>query len=172
MRLTPGYVESLRGPSTSPTHRILSRTTGPARDIPVAGGMGPPPESSAGAPRMKAVILAAGEGARMGPFTASLPKVMIPVGNRPLLEYVVQALVENGVHDLLFVVGYRRERIQAYFQDGKALGAHITYVTQTKQLGTAHAIWEARAHLDDPFVVLNGSNMVDGRFVSDLLEVG
>ncbi len=88
---------------------------------------------------MKAVILAAGEGARMGPFTASLPKVMIPVGNRPLLEYVVQALVENGVHELLFVVGYRRERIQAYFQ---------------------------------PFVVLNGSNMVDGRFVSDLLEVG
>jgi len=121
---------------------------------------------------MKAVILAAGEGARMGPFTASLPKVMIPVGNRPLLEYVVQALVENGVQDLLFVVGYRRERIQAYFQDGKAFGAHITYVTQTKQLGTAHAIWEARAHLDEPFVVLNGSNMVDGRFVSDLLEVG
>src|SRR6266568_975442 len=108
---------------------------------------------------MKAVILAAGEGARMGPFTASLPKVMIPVGNRPLLEYVVQALVENGVQDLLFVVGYRRERIQAYFQDGKAFGAHITYVTQTKQLGTAHAIWEARAQLD-------------GRFVSDLLEVG
>src|SRR6266699_3701563 len=121
---------------------------------------------------MKAVILAAGEGARMGPFTASLPKVMIPVGNRPLLEYVVQALVENGVHDLLFIVGYRRERIQAYFQDGKAFGAHITYVTQTKQLGTAHAIGEARAHLDEPFVVLNGSNMVDGRFVSDLLEVG
>ncbi len=107
----------------------------------------------------------------MGPFTASLPKVMIPVGNRPLIEYVVQALVENGVHDLFFVVGYRRERIQAYFQDGKAFGAHVTYVTQTKQLGTAHAIWEARGHLDEPFLVLNGSNMVDGRFVSDLLEI-
>src|SRR6266550_2658091 len=88
---------------------------------------------------MKAVILAAGEGARMGPFTASVPKVMIPVGNRPLLESVVQALVENGVRDLVFVVGYRRERIQSHFQDGK------------------------------PFLVLNGSNMVDGRFVEDLL---
>jgi len=118
---------------------------------------------------MKAVVLAAGEGARMGPFTASVPKVMIPVGNRPLLEYVVQALVDNGVRDLVFIVGYRRERIQSHFQDGKAFGAHITYVTQTKQLGTAHAIWEARAHLEDPFVVLNGSNMVDGRFVEDLL---
>src|SRR6058998_3718653 len=131
--------------------------------------MGPPPESSAGAPRMKAVILAAGEGARMGPFTASVPKVMIPVGNRPLLEYVVQALAENGVRDLIFVVGYRRERIQSHFQDGKAFGSHITYVTQTKQLGTAHGIWEARGHLEDPFIVLNGSNMVDGRFVEDLL---
>src|SRR2546422_11505773 len=105
----------------------------------------------------------------MGPFTASVPKVMIPVGNRPLLEYVVQALVDNGVRDLVFIVGYRRERIQSHFQDGKAFGAHITYVTQTKQLGTAHAIWEARGHLEDPFIVLNGSNVVDGRFVEDLL---
>src|SRR5213593_308956 len=163
MRLTLGHVESLLGASVPRTHRILRRTTGPARDIPVARGMGRPPESSAGAPHMKAVILAAGEGARMGPFTASVPKVMIPVGNRPLLEYVVQALAENGVRDLIFVVGYRRERIQSHFQDGKAFGAHITYVTQTKQLGTAHAIWEARGHLEDPFIVLNGSNMVDAR---------
>ena len=132
--------------------------------------MGPEPIRKAGARSMKAVILAAGEGARMGPFTASSPKVMIPVGNRPLLEYVVGALVENGVRDLFFVVGYRRERIQSHFQDGKAFGAHIVYVTQTKQLGTAHAIWEARAHLDEPFLVLNGSNMVDGRAVADLLE--
>ena len=119
---------------------------------------------------MKAVILAAGEGARMGPFTASVPKVMIPVGNRPILEYAVQALVECGVRDLIFVVGYRRERIQAHFQDGKAFDARITYVTQSKQLGTAHALGEARSHLTGPFVVLNGSNMVDRRFVADLLE--
>ncbi len=119
---------------------------------------------------MKAVILAAGEGARMGPFTASVPKVMIPVGNRPILEYAVQALVECGVRDLVFVVGYRRERIQAHFQDGKTFDARITYVVQTKQLGTAHALGEAKSHLDTPFVVLNGSNMVDRRFVADLLE--
>src|SRR2546426_11076261 len=144
-------------------------TTGPAWDILDASWRGCPPESSAGASSMKAVILAAGEGARMGPFTSSVPKVMSPVGNRPLLEYVVQALAENGVRDLIFVVGYRRERIQSHFQDGKSFGTHITYVTQTKQLGTAHAIWEARGHLEDPFIVLNGSNMVDGRFVEDLL---
>lgn len=120
---------------------------------------------------MKAVVLAAGEGARMGPFTASVPKVMIPVGNRPLLEYVVGALVDNGIRDLVLVVGYRRERIQSHFQDGKAFHAQITYVTQTKQLGTAHAVWEARSHLEERFLVLNGSNMVDARFVEDLLAV-
>src|SRR2546429_4741004 len=118
---------------------------------------------------MKAVILAAGEGARMGPFTASVPKVMIPVGNRPLLESAVQALVENGVRDLVFVVGYRRERIQSHFQDGKSFHARITYVTQQKQLGTAHGVSEARPHLEGPLLVLNGSNMVEGSYVEDLL---
>src|SRR2546426_5822534 len=131
--------------------------------------MGPPPESSAGAPRMKAVILAAGEGAPMGPFTASVPKGMIPVGNRPLLEYVVQALAENGVRDLIFVVGYRRERIQSHFPDGEAFGAPLTYLTQTKQHRTAPAIWESPGHLQDPFIVLNRGNMVDERVVEDLL---
>ena len=105
----------------------------------------------------------------MGPFTASEPKVMIPVGNRPLLEYALKALVENGVRDVVLIVGYRRERILSHFQDGKAFGASIKYVTQTKQLGTAHALAEAKDLLDGPFIVLNGSDMVDGRFVEDLL---
>src|SRR5437899_10747658 len=145
-----GYVESTGHPPPQGTRGILRRTTGSARDIRVACGMGPPPESSAGASSMKAVILAAGEGARMGPFTASVPKVMIPLGNRPLLEYVVQALAENGVRDLIFVVGYRRERIQSHFQDGKAFGSHITSVTQPKQSGTARANWAARGPRGDP----------------------
>src|SRR2546427_11442122 len=123
MRLTPGDVEPLRGPSTAQTHRILSRTTGPARDIRVACGMRRPPESSAGAPRMKAVILAAGEGARMGPFTAPGPKGMIPVGNRPLLGYVVQAPAANRGRDLIFVVRYRRGRYQSALPGGGGVGA-------------------------------------------------
>jgi len=121
---------------------------------------------------MKAVVLAAGEGARMGPFTASEPKVMIPVGNKPILEYAVEALVENGIHDLVFVVGYRRERIQSYFEDGGRFNAHIEYAVQGKQLGTMHAVWEARALLRGPFLVVNGSNLVDAPAVRDLLDAG
>ena len=100
---------------------------------------------------MKAAILAAGEGARMGPFTASEPKVMIPVGNRPILEHVVRALVDEGVHDIVLIVGYRRERIMSYFQEGKAFGARIEYAVQNKQLGTAHSVLEARAKITQPF---------------------
>src|SRR2546427_12743601 len=86
---------------------------------------------------MKAVVLAAGEGARMGPFTASEPKVMIPVGNRPILEHVTRALVDEGVHDIVLVVGYRRVREIAEFPDGKVIGAGSAYNAQKKYAVTA-----------------------------------
>ncbi len=121
---------------------------------------------------MKAVILAAGEGTRLGPFTHSEPKVMIPVGNRPILEYVVQALVESGIQEIVLVVGYRKERIMTHFEEGKDFGAHIEYVVQNKQLGTAHALLQAREALKEDFLVLPGDNVIDARTVQDLLEVG
>lgn len=119
---------------------------------------------------MKAVILAAGEGARMGPFTASVPKVMIPVGNRPILEFVVRSVVESGIRDIAMVIGYRRERIQSYFQDGKEFDARITYLQEPKQLGTAHTVRLAKGGLDGRFLVLNGSNLIDRAFLADLLD--
>ncbi len=119
---------------------------------------------------MKTVVLAAGKGARMGPFTASRPKGMIPVANKPILEHVIAALVENNLRDIVMVVGYQREGIMSYFDDGRKLGAKIEYVSQTKQMGTAHALWEARAKLGGRFVVLNGSNIVDSHAVADLIR--
>lgn len=121
---------------------------------------------------MKAVVLAAGEGARMGPFTASEPKVMIPVGNRPILEHVVRALVLAGVPDIVLIVGYRRERIMSTFQDGNAFGARIEYAVEGKQLGTAHALLEARQRVQGPFVVVNGSNLLDRVAIGDLAAGG
>ena len=119
---------------------------------------------------MKTVVLAAGKGARMGPFTASRPKGMIPVANKPILEYVIAALVENNLRDIVMVVGYQREGIMSYFDDGRRFGAKIEYVSQTKQMGTAHALWETRAKLDGKFIVLNGSNIVDAHAVADLVR--
>lgn len=94
---------------------------------------------------------------------------MIPVGNRPILEYVISALVENGIQDIVLVVGYRKETIMSYFADGRKFGARITYAVQEKQLGTAHALSIARKHLDDEFLVVAGDNLIDSRTVSDLV---
>jgi len=121
---------------------------------------------------MKAVILAAGEGMRLRPLTVSEPKVMIPVANRPILEYVVDALVKNDVRDIVMVVGYRKERIMSYFQDGKRFGARIDYVVQDRQLGNGHALLCARDRVSDEFMVLPGDNIVDARAVGDLLRSG
>lgn len=118
---------------------------------------------------MKAVVLAAGEGTRLRPFTVSRPKVMIPVGNRPILEYVISALVDNGIHDIVLVVGYRKETIMSHFADGKKFGARITYAVQEKQLGTAHALTMAKQHLNEDFLVVAGDNLIDSRTISDLV---
>jgi glucose-1-phosphate thymidylyltransferase len=118
---------------------------------------------------MKAIVLAAGEGTRLGPFTHSEPKVMIPVANRPIVEYVVEELVGVGMLDIVLVVGYQREKIQTHFGDGKGFGAKIQYVVQGKQLGTGHALLEARQHLQDQVLVLPGDNIIDSQTVNDAL---
>lgn len=120
---------------------------------------------------LKAVILAAGEGKRLRPFTYSEPKVMIPVANRSIMDYAVRSLVVNQITDIVMVVGYRKERIMSYFGDGDSFGAKITYVNQDKQLGNGHALIQAREHLDGDFIVLPGDSLMNPRSVKDILSI-
>lgn len=119
---------------------------------------------------MKAVILAAGEGTRLRPFTVSEPKVMIPVANKPIMEYVIDSLVDSGITDIIMVVGYKKEKILTHFGTGEDFGADIEYVTQNKQLGTAHALAHAESKIDDDFLVLPGDNVVSKETIACLLE--
>ncbi|MBS3781067.1 MAG: NTP transferase domain-containing protein [Candidatus Thermoplasmatota archaeon] len=122
---------------------------------------------------MKAVILAAGEGTRLRPFTATEPKVMIPVANKPILEYVVDAIRENGVRDIIMVVGYKRQKIMSYFGDGDDFGVNIDYVVQKNQPptgGTAHALYQTKNKLDEEFILFPGDNVISEDTVSDLLN--
>ncbi len=122
---------------------------------------------------MKAVILAAGEGTRLRPFTASEPKVMMQVANKPILEYVVEALVDNGIRDIIMVVGYRRQRIMSYFGNGDDFDANIDYVVQKNQPptgGTAHALYQAKNKIEEEFILLPGDNVISKRTVSDLID--
>jgi UDP-N-acetylglucosamine diphosphorylase/glucosamine-1-phosphate N-acetyltransferase len=118
---------------------------------------------------MKAVILSAGEGLRCRPLTLTRSKVMIPVANKPLLEHVINAVAQNGIKDIILVVGYQKERIMDYFGDGIEFRVNISYVFQDAQLGTAHAVKQVRELVDGDFLVLNGDNLINAGTIADLL---
>jgi len=105
---------------------------------------------------LQAVVLAAGEGTRMRPLTYTKPKVMLPIANKPILEHLLLELKKAGVDEVVFVVGYHDEKVRAYFGDGEQFGVRISYVTQRRQLGTAHALKAAAHALGDSFLMLNG----------------
>jgi glucose-1-phosphate thymidylyltransferase len=122
---------------------------------------------------MKAIILAAGEGVRCRPLTLTRSKVMLPIANRPILEHVIDSLEKNGINEIILVVGYEKERIMDYFQDGLNFGVKITYIEQKAQLGTAHAIEQTKKLIgpeDTEFLVLNGDNLVEPKTIADLLN--
>ena len=117
---------------------------------------------------MKAVILAAGEGKRLRPFTETLPKVMLTVANKPVLEYIVDAVKNCGITDIILVVGYKKEVIMEHFKEYP--DAKITYVIQDKQLGTSHALLQAKHLIDDSFIVISGDNIIDQNSISKLIN--
>jgi glucose-1-phosphate thymidylyltransferase len=117
---------------------------------------------------MKAVILAAGEGKRLRPFTETIPKVMLPVANKPILEYVLNAVKKSGITEIIIIVGYKKEVIMEYFKDYK--GVKISYIIQDKQLGTAHALLQAKQQIKSNFIVLSGDNIIDQKSISYLIN--
>ncbi|MGH7805198.1 MAG: nucleotidyltransferase family protein [Candidatus Binatia bacterium] len=113
-------------------------------------------------PVKTAVLLAAGRGTRMKHLTEDVPKPMLPVAGRPLLEHIVVALRAAGVERFVAVVGYQAERIESHFGDGSALGVSIVYRRQTVQDGTARALLLARDAADGaPFVLGWGDILTD-----------
>ncbi|GAI65581.1 unnamed protein product, partial [marine sediment metagenome] len=102
--------------------------------------------------RVKAIILAAGEGSRMRPLTYSRPKVMLPIANKPILEHLLIEVSKAGITDFIFIVGYCDEQVRHYFGNGDRWGVNIDYCTQRKQLGTADALKMAKGLVDGNFV--------------------
>jgi UDP-N-acetylglucosamine diphosphorylase/glucosamine-1-phosphate N-acetyltransferase len=119
----------------------------------------------------QAVILAAGEGQRLRPFTVNRPKAMLSIADKPILQYVIEALAQNGIRQIVLVVGYRKEQVYDYLGSGECCGVNITYVTQMSQLGTAHALMQARDAVDDEFLVLPGDNLIEAHTIVNFLEV-
>ncbi|PSQ50036.1 nucleotidyl transferase [Halobacteriales archaeon SW_7_65_23] len=116
-----------------------------------------------------AVVLAAGEGTRLRPLTENRPKPMLSAGNRPILEHVLDALVDAGIERVVLVVGYRRTRVQEHFGPDYR-DVPIEYVIQDKQLGSGHALLEARDATTGPLVVVNGDRVIDSGSVEEVIE--
>ncbi len=119
----------------------------------------------------QAIILAAGEGQRLRPFTLNRPKAMLSIADKPILQYIIEALALNGIRNIVLTVGYRKEQVYDYFGSGERCGVNITYVTQVPQLGTAHALLQARDCADDEFLVLSGDNLIEAPTIAGFVQV-
>lgn len=111
---------------------------------------------------MKGVILAGGTGSRLRPITHTGPKQLVPIANKPVLEYALDDLKDAGITDIGIILGDKgRDEIQEYFGDGSEFGVEITYIVQGEPLGLAHAVGCARDFVgDDSFVVYLGDDMM------------
>ncbi|MFA9416403.1 sugar phosphate nucleotidyltransferase [Natrinema sp. HArc-T2] len=117
-----------------------------------------------------AVVLAAGEGARLRPLTNHRPKPMLPAAAKPILEHVFDSLVDADITEITVVVGYGRTHVQSHF-GSTYRGASIDYVVQDKQLGSGHALLEAEPEVSGPQLVLNGDQIVERGIIEDVCEV-
>jgi len=106
---------------------------------------------------MRAVILAGGLGMRLRPYTAILPKPLVPVGDRPILERILRGLAASGVSKIDLCIGHLGELIQVYFSQGRTLpeGLELAWHWEEEPLGTAGAL-QLVPGLDDTFIVMNG----------------
>ena len=110
----------------------------------------------------RAVLLAAGRGTRMRELTADIPKPMLQVRGKPVLQHIIEGLRDAGVREFLIVVGWRADVVRMHFSDGASLRTHIEYVDQLVQDGTGRVVDLARAFVcATPFVLSYGDILVD-----------
>ena len=110
---------------------------------------------------MQAVIMAGGKGTRLASVTQDIPKPMVSINGKPLLEHQIENLKSSGVNDIILVIGYRGDVIRNYFGDGQRFGVNITYFTEETPLGTAGAIAELKDRLEENFFLVFGDLFID-----------
>ena len=111
---------------------------------------------------MKAVVMAGGEGTRLRPMTANMPKPLLPVVNRPIMEHVLRLLRRHGYTEVVVTVQFLASLVRNYFGDGEELGMRLQYATEEEPLGTAGSVKNAEAALaDDTFLVITGDALTD-----------
>lgn len=120
---------------------------------------------------MKAVILAAGKGTRMRELTSDLPKPMLKVQGKPILEWIIEGLKSTGIRQFCLVTGYRADVIEAHFGDGTGFGGEVRYARQAVQDGTGKAPELAKDFVaEDPFLLTYGDILVRPETYSQMIR--
>ncbi len=110
---------------------------------------------------MKAIVMAGGEGTRLRPLTCAVPKPMVPLLDKPMLEYAVEHLLRFGITDMAFTLGYKPTVITDWFEDHTPKEAHIEYFIEDTPLGTAGSVKNASGFVDGTFLVFSGDALTD-----------
>src|SRR5919197_3876511 len=110
---------------------------------------------------MKAVVMAGGEGSRLRPLTSNMPKPLVPVGGRPIMEHILLHLRRHQLRDVVATVQYLGVSIRNYFGDGSEQGVALTYSVEDSPLGTAGSVRLAADRLHDTFLVISGDALTD-----------
>ena len=105
------------------------------------------------------MILAAGLGTRLQPYTTFLPKPMLPLGEKPILEHLVEWSKKNGIKSIVLCVSYLKKIIEDYFEDGKRFGINIEYAVANRPLATAGQLRTAEKFIEDTFVCMYGDSI-------------
>lgn len=105
---------------------------------------------------VKALILAGGKGRRLLPYTTTIPKPLVPIGDHAILEIVVKQLKSNGFNEIIMATGHLGELIMAFFEDGQEYDVKIKYTKEAKPLGTAGPLAQIKDDIDDSFLMMNG----------------
>ncbi len=113
---------------------------------------------------MKAVIMAGGLGSRLKPFTHIIPKPLLPVGEKSVLELTIHKLQSQGFTEIILAVNYKSNLFESYFGDGSKFGVKIRYSKEEKRLGTAGPMLLSSQYLQEPFLVLNGDILTNMDF--------
>lgn len=111
----------------------------------------------------KALILCGGKGTRLRPITTEIPKPLIPVHGKALIEHLIDLFKKYDIREILISIGYKKEKIKEYFGNGDRLGVNITYIEESEDapLGTAGPLKKARPFLTETFIVTNGDELKD-----------